>query len=119
MRDFRTLSVWQKSHLLALSIYNSTASFPKEELHGLISQMRRSVSSIPTNLAEGCGRNSQSEFAHFANMAMGSASELEYQLILAKDLGFVTDQIFKEQSNKVTEIKNMLTSLHQKVLADS
>lgn len=118
MRDFRTLSVWQKSHLLALSIYNSTASFPKEELHGLISQMRRSVSSIPTNLAEGCGRNSQSEFAHFANMAMGSVSELEYQLILAKDLGFLTDQIFKEQSNKVTEIKQMLTSLHQKVLAD-
>lgn len=119
MRDFKTLSVWQKSHLLALSIYNSTASFPKEELYGLISQMRRSASSIPTNLAEGCGRSTQSQLAHFINIALGSASELQYQLMLAKDLGFVTDHIFKEQSNKVIEVKRMLTSFHQKVLADS
>lgn len=119
MRNFRNLSVWQKSHKLTLEIYKSTVSFPKEELYGLVSQMRRSASSVPSNIAEGCGRNTQSQLAHFLNIALGSASELEYQILLAKDLDFLTDQIFKEQSNQIIEIKKMLTSLHQKVVTDS
>ncbi|MDZ7807728.1 MAG: four helix bundle protein [Gracilimonas sp.] len=118
MRDFRKLKVWQKSHEITLAVYKSTVLYPKEEMYGLISQMRRSASSIPANIAEGCGRNSQSQLAHFLNIGMGSASELEYQLILSKDLGFINDQIFKEQTNQVTEVKRMLTSLHQKVSSD-
>ena len=118
MRNFRKLSVWQKSHLLTLAVYKSTAFYPKEEIYGLTSQMRRSASSVPSNIAEGCGRNTQSQLAHFLNIGIGSASELEYQLILSKDLGFINDQIFKEQIQQVTEIKRMLTSLHQKVSSD-
>lgn len=115
MKNFRKLSVWEKSHQLTLSIYNMTASYPKEELYGLTNQMRRSASSIPSNIAEGCGRNTQPQFARFLNIAFGSASELEYQIILSKDLELINDQIFKEQIESVTEIKRMLFSLLQKV----
>lgn len=119
MRNFKSLSVWQKSHELTLSIYRSTTSFPKEEMYGLISQMRRSSSSIPTNIAEGCGRTTQSQMAHFLNIALGSASELEYQIFLSRELDFLTEQIFKEQTTQIIEIKRMLTALHQKVITDS
>lgn len=119
MRNFRKLSVWEKSHELTLNIYNSTSSYPKDELYGLISQMRRSASSIPTNIAEGCGHNTQPQLARFLSVASGSASELEYQIILSKDLGFIDNKSFKELSEKVTEIKRMLFSLLQKVSADS
>lgn len=119
MRDFRKLKVWKKSHKLTLSIYKSTSSFPKEELYGLTSQMRRSSSSIPSNIAEGCGRNLQPQFARFLNIAFGSASELEYQLILSKDLGFLPIEKFEELLKRVTEVKRMLASLLQRVQADS
>lgn len=119
MRNFRNLSVWEKSHLLTLAIYKSTSSYPKEELYGLTSQMRRSASSIPSNIAEGCGRNSQPQFASFLNIAFGSASELEYQIILSKDLELINNKTFKEQSKSVTEIKRMLSSLLKKVNSDS
>ncbi|MEX2347679.1 MAG: four helix bundle protein [Balneolaceae bacterium] len=118
MRDFRNLKVWQKSHQLTLAVYRTTAFYPKKEIYGLTSQMRRSASSVPSNIAEGCGRNTQSQLAYFLNIGMGSASELEYQLILSKDLGFINNQIFKEQLMQVTEVKRMLTSLHQKVSSD-
>jgi four helix bundle protein len=88
MKDFRQLKVWEKSHQLALSVYKATKKFPKEELYGLTSQIRRASMSIPTNIAEGCGRNTDKEFARFLQIAMGSASETEYQLILARDLEF-------------------------------
>ena len=119
MKDFRKLSVWEKSHKLTLLIYKSTSFYPKEELYGLTSQMRRAASSIPTNIAEGCGRNTQPQFARFLNIAFGSASELEYQLILSKDLEFIKAHNFKELLKNVTEIKRMLSSLLQKVQADS
>lgn len=119
MRNFRDLLVWQKSHALTLSVYKSTSSFPKEELYGLTSQVRRSASSIPSNIAEGCGRTTQSQLAHFLNIALGSASELEYQILLAYDLGFINDSVYTEKSEQVHEIKRMLTSLHQKVRTDS
>lgn len=118
MKNFRSLSVWQKSHKLTLDVYKSTASFPKEELYSLVSQIRRSAASVPSNIAEGCGRNTQSQLAHFLNISLGSASELEYQILLAKDLDFISEQIFKELTNQVIEIKRMLTSLHQKVSTD-
>lgn len=119
MRNFKKLSVWQKSHELTLSVYKATAFFPKEELYGLVSQLRRSALSIPSNIAEGCGRNTQHQLAFFLNVALGSASELQYQIILAKDLKFINDIIFSEQSEQVSEIKRMLTSLHQKVITES
>jgi four helix bundle protein len=119
MRNFRNLKVWKKSHELVLSVYNSTTSFPKEELYGLVSQLRRSALSIPSNIAEGCGRNTQSQMAHFLNISLGSASELEYQILLAKDLKFINEPVFLEQTEKVHTIKRMLTSLLQKVSADS
>lgn len=119
MRDFRKLSVWVKSHSLALLIYKFTSSYPKEELYGLTSQMGRSASSIPSNIAEGCGRNTQPQFARFLNIAFGSASELEYQIILSKDLELINKKIFKELSEKIAEVKKMLFSLLEKVQADS
>jgi four helix bundle protein len=93
MKDFRELKVWEKSHRLALKVYNATTKFPKEELYGLTSQMRRSSVSVPTNIAEGCGRNRDSELNRFFEIAMGSASELEYLFLLARDLGFLGKKI--------------------------
>lgn len=115
MQNFRELSVWEKSHTLTLGIYKTTSSYPKEELYGLTSQMRRSASSIPSNIAEGCGRNSQRQLAHFLNIAFGSASELEYQIILSKDLGYISNETYNDFTDKVIEIKKMLSALNQKV----
>ena len=83
MKDFRQLKVWEKAHQLALAVYKATKDFPKEELYGSTSQIRRASMSIPTNIAEGCGRNTDAEFARFLQISMGSASETEYQLMLA------------------------------------
>jgi four helix bundle protein len=110
MRNFHDLSIWLKSHLLTLKIYSTTKSFPKEEMFGLISQMRRSASSIPTNIAEGYGRNSNPDFKRFLVMAAGSSSELEYQLFLSKDLKFFSDSKFKEFENETIEIRKMIHS---------
>lgn len=100
---------------MTLKIYKSTSSFPKEELYGLVSQMRRSSSSIPSNIAEGCGRNTQPQLAHFLNVSFGSASELEYQIILSRDLSYLEIKSFEELSENVIEIKKMLSSLIQKI----
>ena len=89
MKDFRKLKVWKRAHELVLEIYKITHQFPKEELYGLTNQIRRSSSSIPTNIAEGCGRAGDTEFHRFLIIAMGSASELEYQAVLAHDLGYL------------------------------
>jgi four helix bundle protein len=89
MRDFRKLKVWDKAHALALTIYQATATFPKEETYGLTSQLRRAAGSISANIAEGCGRTGEVELARFCCIAMGSASELEAHLLLAHDLGFL------------------------------
>ena len=111
MKDFRQLKVWEKSHQLALAIYKVTKDFPKEELYGLISQIRRSSMSIPTNIVEGCGRFTDADFARFLQMAMGSASETEYQLILARDLDFLPKDSYEKLHSEVEEVKRMLASL--------
>jgi four helix bundle protein len=111
--------VWEKSHHLALAIYKATAAFPKDELYGLTSQMRRSCVSISANIAEGCGRDGEAELARFCRIAMGSASELEYQLLLARDLGLLTNMDYEQLTSGVTEVKRMLTSFIQKLKADS
>jgi four helix bundle protein len=114
MQDFRTLVVWQKAHHLTLELYRLTSSFPRSELFGLVSQIRRSGSSIGANIAEGCGRGGK-EFARFLQIAAGSASETEYHLILAKDLGFLEATDYDNCQERTLELKRMLTSLRKKV----
>lgn len=115
MRNFNDLLVWNYAHSLTLKIYHETTSFPPPETYGLISQMRRSASSIPTNIAEGCGRLSNADFKRFLIISIGSCSELEYQLLLAKDLLYIKDQSFQQLTNKVKEIRKMLYSFHRKL----
>lgn len=91
MKDFHNLKVWERAHGLTLGLYKVTQKFPKAELYGLTNQIRRSSSSIPMNIAEGCGRDSQAEMTHFFLVAMGSTSELEYQIILAHDLQYLEE----------------------------
>ena len=119
MKDFRQLKVWEKAHQLALAIYKATKGFPKEELYGLTSQIRRASMSIPTNIAEGCGRNTDAEFARFLQIAMGSASETEYQLLLSLDLGFLNKEQYDKLNPDVTEVKRMLASLLKTIRAES
>jgi four helix bundle protein len=118
MKDFRQLKVWEKSHQLALVIYKETKNFPKEELYGLTSQIRRASMSIPTNIAEGCGLNTDKGFARFLQIAMGSASETEYQLILARDLEFLPKDSYEKLHTDVEEVKRMLASLLKTLRAD-
>jgi four helix bundle protein len=118
MRDFRNLKVWSKAHELSLEIYRQTASFPREEIYGLTSQIRRSCTSIAANIAEGCGRSGEPELGRFLHIGLGSASELEYHLLLATDLGYLSQSVHKKLATKVIEIKRMLTSFIQKLKAD-
>ncbi len=118
MNDFRNLKVWERAHKLTLSIYLLTQEFPKDELFGLTSQMRRSAFSIPSNIAEGCGRGSQAEPSRFLFLAMGSSSGLEYQIILSHDLHYIGDKEFIESSTELGEVRRMLNALIQKVNRD-
>jgi four helix bundle protein len=118
VKGFRELNVWRKAHLLTLEIYRVTAGFPRDERFGLTGQLRRSCSSIPANLAEGSGRIGSAEFARFCSIAMGSASELEYHLLLARDLGLITEAIHHDLAQRAIEVKRMLTSLRQKLTTD-
>lgn len=118
MRNFRELKVWEKAHCLALEVYRATAAFPKEELYGLTSQIRRCCASIPANIAEGCGRSGDAELGRFLQIAMGSASELEYHLLLAHDLELVNNGDYQRLSADVIEVKRMLASFIKKVRAD-
>ncbi|HSH82709.1 MAG TPA: four helix bundle protein [Herpetosiphonaceae bacterium] len=119
MRDFRSLKVWEKAHHLALAVYKATETFPKAEVYGLTSQMRRASASIPANVAEGCGRSGRLEFTRFLQIASGSASELEYHVLLARDLGFLSERDYTWLTREVSEVKRMLTSLIQKLKAES
>jgi len=113
------LNVWGKAHALIKRIYQSTAAFPREELYGLTSQIRRACASVSTNIAEGCGRNSDAELARFLEIAMGSASEVEYLLLLTHDLNLINRSDYSELANEVVEVKRMLASLIKKLIADS
>ncbi len=115
MQSFRDLKVWEKGHRLTLAIYDATRDFPNSELYGLVSQMRRAAASIGANIAEGCGRNSGADFARFLQVAMGSASELEYHLLLALDLRFLSHEKHDQLAGDTTEVKRMLAALIQKV----
>jgi four helix bundle protein len=115
VQDFKKLRVWQKAHNLTLAVYRATSTFPRDESFGLTRQLRRCSGSIGANIAEGCGRNGAPELARFLAIAMGSASELEYHLLLARDLHFLNDESYGELSQGVTDVKRMLASLSRKV----
>lgn len=113
MRDFKKYDIWQLSHSLTLEIYKLTIHFPKEEVYNLTSQIRRASSSIPTNISEGCGRNSDKEFNQFLNIALGSANETEYLLILARDLQYLNLETATSLFEKVNTIKSKIYKLKQ------
>ena len=115
MRDFKELKVWQKAHHLVLGVYRHTKSFPPEERFGLTRQLRNAAASIPSNIAEGCGRVGERELAHFLSIAAGSASEAEYQLLLARDLGYLQGDAHRQLDDQVNEVKRMLNSFLQKL----
>lgn len=119
MKNFMDLQIWHRSHQLTLEIYKLTQTFAKSELYGLTSQMRRSASSVPTNIAEGCGRSTDGDFARFLDHSMGSASELEYQLILSHDLGYIPTSSFETASSELVEIKKMLNAFLQRLRANT
>jgi four helix bundle protein len=115
MEDFKNLKVWVKAHQLTLTIYQTTRKFPRDEIYGLTSQTRRASASIGANIAEGCGRRSDPEMKRFVQIARGSASELEYHLLLARDLQLLTVEEFKDLDAKVLEIQRMLAALTQRI----
>ena len=118
MRPFRDLAVWSKSHALAVAVFRATQRVKRGEFPGLVPQLRRAAASIPTNIAEGCGHARQGEFARFLQMGMASASELEYLLLLAQELGMLPRRVYEQLESQVKEIKRMLTSLIQRVRSD-
>lgn len=115
MQDFRNLKVWRVAHAVTLDSYSLTRGFPKDELFGLTSQIRRAAASIGANIAEGCGRDSEGDMARFLQIAMGSASELKYHFLLAYDLDFMSRENYFRLDRQVIEIKKMLSSLLDKV----
>jgi four helix bundle protein len=110
MRDFRELKVWQKAHRFVLDLYRQTQGFPAEERFGLTVQLRRAAVSVASNIAEGCGRDGERDFARFLSIAGGSASEVEYQLLLARDLGYLPEKLHRPLDAQINEVKRMLNS---------
>jgi four helix bundle protein len=117
VQDFRNLEVWKRAHRLTLEAYRITEGFPRAEMFGLCSQIRRAASSIPTNLAEGCGRT-QAEFARFVQIALGSACELEYELLLVRDLRLITVDVYASTNEQMSDVKRMLQALLRRIQQD-
>ena len=115
MQDFHQLTVWQKSHALVRKVYDASRGFPRDEIYGLTSQLPRAATSIGANIAEGCGRNTKADFGRFLHIAMGSASELQYLLLLARDLEYLTNSRHGEMDEATSEVKRMLASLLKRV----
>jgi four helix bundle protein len=111
MGDFKKLEVWQLAHSVACEVYRATASFPKTEAYGLTAQLRRSAASIPANLAEGCGRNGDTELGRFVRISLGSATELEYHLLLSRDLGLMASPAYEGLVNQALRMQSMLAAL--------
>lgn len=118
MKDFKELEIWKRSHKMTINIYRATQKFPKEELYGLTSQIRRAASSIPTNIAEGCGRRTNAELANFLNIASGSASEVEYELLLAKDMDYINDVQYQLFAKEICEIRSMLAAYMRTLMSN-
>lgn len=119
MQDFRNLTVWRRAHQLTLDVYSLTRNFPKDEMYGLRGQLRRASASIGMNISEGCGRSGDPDFRRYLHFSMGSASELEYELLLARDLGYLHDPAYVRLAQQVQEVKKMTASLIRKLRAES
>ena len=111
MGNYKKLAVWVKAHQLALDVYKITAHFPKDEIYGLTSQLQRASASIPANIAERSGRGGSKEMAQFLRIAQGSAHEVEYHLLLARDLEFIRSESHIQLEQKIIEIQRMLAGL--------
>jgi four helix bundle protein len=119
MKDFRNLEVWKLAHGLALDVYRESAEFPREEQYGLTSQIRRAALSIPTNIAEGCGKDSNADFGRYLTIAMGSASELEYLVMFSSDAGYLQAVKFERLNSELQGFRRKLNALIQKVRNDA
>ena len=119
MKDFRTLKVWEKAHTLTLAIYKATEKFPKQELYALTNQIQRAAVSVPTNIAEGCGKDSDAELKRYFVIAMGSSSELEYLLLLARDLKYLPEDSHQILNSDLIEVRRMFYSFIQKLKAST
>ena len=119
MKDFRTLKVWEKAHTLTLAIYKATEKFPKHELYALTNQIQRAAVSVPTNIAEGCGKDSDAELKRYFVIAMGSSSELEYLLLLARDLKYLPEDSHQILNSDLIEVQRMLNAFIQKLKAST
>lgn len=118
MKDYKRLKVWERAHQLTLDIYVATARFPREELYGLTSQLRRCSASMGANIAEGCGKEGNRELYRFLQISSGSASELDYHLLLSKDLNYLGEMDYARLGKQLLEFRKMLTALIQKVGVD-
>jgi four helix bundle protein len=117
MQNYKDLKVWEKAHQFTLDVYRVSKSFPKEEIYGLTSQLRRAASSIAANIAEGCGKHTKNDFANFLNISLGSSNEAEYFILLAKDLNYVSSDEYNVLIKLINEVKAMLIALIGKVRA--
>ncbi len=117
MQNYKDLKVWEKAHQFVLGVYRVSKSFPKEEVYGLTSQLRRCASSIAANIAEGCGKNTKNDFANFLNISLGSSNEAEYFVLLAKDLNYISLSDYDVLIKLINEVKAMLIALIGKVRA--
>ncbi len=118
MKDFRRLKVWEKAHRVTLDVYKVTSRSPREEMYGLTSQIRRCSASMGANIAEGCGKEGNREPYRFLQIASGSASELDYHLLLVRDLSYMEEADYQRMTKQLIEFRRMLTALLQKVGAD-
>lgn len=119
VQDFRRLAVWERGHELVLLVYRSTAKVPERRFPGLVSQLRRAASSVPANIAEGCGHGTQREFGRFLQMALASAHELHYHLQLAHDLEMLPGPEYARLDARAEQLKQMLTALLRRVRGQS
>jgi four helix bundle protein len=118
MRPFRDLIVWQRAHALVLDVYRESLGFPKHELFGLTSQMRRSAASIPYNIVEGSVFDDGKQFRRYLGLALASSAELEYQLILARDLRYLTPDQYAALDAPLAEVKRMLVAFRRRLSDD-
>ena len=119
VKDFKSLTAWSRAHELTLKVYGATKGFPRDEAFGLRSQLRRACASIPANIAKGCGRSGDVELARFLTIAAGSASEVEYHLLLAHDLNYLSHADYGQLNGEVNELKRVLTAFIRKLKANS
>ena len=117
--NFKNLKAWQKARALVKAVYEVTHLFPSTEDYGLTSQMRRSAVSIPSNIAEGCGRNTHAQLCHFLNIAVGSSCELETQVILAHDLKLLKEEPFASLTQQIEEVRRIILGFEQAIQSES